>query len=174
MARGSRIDRLLLNPECGEHLPPHPWGLVDLLLELLAGFIDQNGERQLPMRFQKPPLAGPQLTWPRAANSQTRCLGFRGSLGTCLALVAEPPLQAWPGCDRRQPAEPPEVAVRRQCPASVNFRHGVKISFAAENDAPGLGPPAITYIFPATTALPSPWRAVGIGVYSLQVSLGGA
>ena len=53
-------------------------------------------------------------------------------------------------------------------------RQGVKISFAAENDPPGLGPPAITYIFPATTALPSPWRAVGIGVYSLQVSLGGA
>ena len=60
------------------------------------------------------------------------------------------------------------MAVRRRCPASVNFRQGVKISFAAENDPPGRGPPAITYIFLATTALPSPWRAVGIGVYSLQ------
>ena len=37
--------------------------------------------RRLPMRFPKPPLARPQLTWPRAANSQTRCLGFRGCRG---------------------------------------------------------------------------------------------
>src|SRR5215204_4557395 len=33
------------------------------------------------MRFPMPPLAGPQLTCPRAANSQTRCLGFRGCRG---------------------------------------------------------------------------------------------
>jgi hypothetical protein len=36
------------------------------------------------MRFPTPLLASPQLEFPSAADSQTRCLGFRG----CSARVA--------------------------------------------------------------------------------------
>ena len=52
--------------------------------------------------------------------------------------------------------------------------HGVKISFAVEAEAPGVGPPEITNIRPPTTALPSPWRAVGMRAYALQASLFGS
>jgi hypothetical protein len=40
--------------------------------------------------------------------------------------------------------------------------YGVKISFAAEYEPPGIGPPEITYMRPAWTAAPNPWRGVGM------------
>lgn len=51
---------------------------------------------------------------------------------------------------------------RANSPPSSPCSQGEKISLAEEAEPPGVGPPEITCIRPATTAAPKPWRADGI------------
>jgi hypothetical protein len=51
---------------------------------------------------------------------------------------------------------------------------GVKMWLAVEAAPPGVGPPAITYIRPPTTAAPRPRRTVGIAAWLLQPSRSGS
>jgi hypothetical protein len=61
------------------------------------------------------------------------------------------------------PAAFPEFMSIIRKPVSGIAPHVTNISFIAEAEPPGVGPPAMTYILPLTVAAPSPWRAVGMG-----------
>jgi hypothetical protein len=60
------------------------------------------------------------------------------------------------------PAAFPEFMSIIRKPVSGIAPHGTNISFTAEAEPPGVGPPTMTYIL-LTVAAPSPWRAVGMG-----------
>ena len=69
-----------------------------------------------------------------------------------------------PGAVRRGANNGSVAAVHARLPC----RQGAKISFAADAEAPGVGPPEMTYSLPPTTAAPRPCRAVGMRAWLLQ------